>query len=280
MTACHDGVVHNYLAAMRLNEAARKLEHQLRLEVQESSGIAQALSAEEISDASVAIVAIENESEEAERFAALPVLKISPREAINDPKQVIAKAIMLASSEDEKAFVERKLFTFGTGQAIAAYLGAAMGFRNVRDAVADKGILSLVSGAVHESALVLSNRYKIDMAAHERYIDKMLARLANPWLPGEIKAIAADPVLKLSRHERLVRPLLGALEFGLPVTNLVWGVAAALCYAETSDKQAQLLQQRISTQGVGTVLLDILGGTSGAGLIGEIEKCWETMRKR
>lgn len=277
MTACHDGVVHNYLSAMRLGEAARKLHHEMRLEVWEQSSVAQALSVDEIAAADLAIMAVDSDVHDSERFAALPMLRVTTREAITQPSQVITRLLALMADEEGRAFRERKLFTAGTGQAIAAYMGAAMGYTTVKDAMADPEIFTVVKGALGESGGVLVVRRRVEKEGHARYIEKALGRMANPWSATEIRVFAAEPQLKLGKNERLIGPLAGAIELELPYANLAWGVAAALCYTDPRDLQALALQDAIRSMGISAVIAQYVQSREVAK---EIEKCWETIRKR
>ncbi|VEA71027.1 Mannitol-1-phosphate 5-dehydrogenase [Serratia rubidaea] len=58
-----------------------------------------------------------------------------------------------------------------------------------------------------------------------------------------------QPLRKLSAGDRLIKPLLGTLEYGLPHANLIQGVAAAMHYRSAQDPQAQELAQLLSERG-------------------------------
>jgi fructose-specific PTS system IIB-like component len=59
VTACPTGVAHTYMAAERLEKAARRLGHAIKVETQGSMGIENELTAEEIERADVVIFAAE-----------------------------------------------------------------------------------------------------------------------------------------------------------------------------------------------------------------------------
>lgn len=158
------------------------------------------------------------------------------------------------------AFVERKLFTLNTGHAITAYLGFAAGHATIRDAISDPVIRATVKGAMQESGAVLIQRYGFEPAKHAAYIDKILGRFANPYLRDEVARVGREPLRKLGKADRLVRPLLGTLQYDLPNENLIAGIAAALRYRNAEDLQAVEMAQVISDVGVAVALDRFSGG--------------------
>ena len=157
------------------------------------------------------------------------------------------------------AFVERKLFTLNTGHAITAYLGKLAGHQTIRDAILDEKIRAVVKGAMEESGAVLIKRYGFDADKHAAYIQKILGRFENPYLKDDVERVGRQPLRKLSAGDRLIKPLLGTLEYGLPHANLVKGIAAAMHYRSEQDPQAQELAQLIDDKGAQAALAQISG---------------------
>ena len=157
------------------------------------------------------------------------------------------------------AFVERKLFTLNTGHCITAYLGALAGYSTIREAIADVVIQEKVRRAMQQSGEVLVRRYGFDRQLHHAYIEKILGRFANPYLVDEIDRVGRQPLRKLGADDRLIKPLLGTLEYGLEHDALLEGIAAALCYRNETDPQAVELQQMIQNEGVASTLVRVTG---------------------
>ncbi|WP_426446534.1 mannitol-1-phosphate 5-dehydrogenase [Siccibacter colletis] len=157
------------------------------------------------------------------------------------------------------AFVERKLFTLNTGHAITAYLGKLAGHQTIRDAILDDAIRTVVKGAMEESGAVLIKRYGFEADKHAAYIEKILGRFENPYLKDDVERVGRQPLRKLSAGDRLIKPLLGTLEYDLPHHNLVQGIAAAMHYRSEHDPQAQELAQLIDEKGPQAALAQVSG---------------------
>ncbi|MCM5553695.1 mannitol-1-phosphate 5-dehydrogenase [Pleomorphomonas sp. NRK KF1] len=168
------------------------------------------------------------------------------------------------------AFVERKLFTLNTGHAITAYLGFERGLPTIRDAIENEGIRAIVKAAMEESGAVLIRRYGFDPAKHAAYIEKILGRFANPFIRDDVARVGREPLRKLGKGDRLIRPLLGTLEHGLPHANLVKGIAAALHYRNDGDPQAVEMQTAITEVGVAAAVDRFSGNALPAEVLAEI----------
>ncbi len=143
------------------------------------------------------------------------------------------------------AFVERKLFTLNTGHAVTAYYGKLKGYRFVKESIEDENVKAFVKAVMQESGAVLIKRYGFDPQAHAAYIEKILKRFANPYLADDVDRVGREPLRKLSYNDRLIKPLRGTLEYGLPNDNLIRAVAVALSYRNANDPQALELAQAL-----------------------------------
>ncbi len=143
------------------------------------------------------------------------------------------------------AFVERKLFTLNTGHAVTAYYGKAKGYKWVKESIEDENVKAFVKAVMQESGAVLIKRYGFDPQAHAAYIEKILKRFANPYLADDVDRVGREPLRKLSYNDRLIKPLRGTLEYGLPNDNLIRAVAVALSYRNANDPQALELAQAL-----------------------------------
>ncbi|EGQ7796566.1 mannitol-1-phosphate 5-dehydrogenase [Vibrio parahaemolyticus] len=169
------------------------------------------------------------------------------------------------------AFVERKLFTLNTGHCITAYLGCLKGHRTIREAIEDPSIHAEVKQAMHESGEVLIKRYGFDRDMHNAYIEKILGRFANPYLVDEVDRVGRQPIRKLGANDRLVKPLLGTIEYGTENKTLLKGIAAALKYTNDTDPQAVELQTSLKAVGVKKTLATYTGLAEDSVEVAQIE---------
>ena len=157
----------------------------------------------------------------------------------------IPKVNGMELTDNLMAFVERKLFTLNTGHAVTAYYGKLKGYRFVKESIEDENVKAFVKAVMQESGAVLIKRYGFDSQAHAAYIEKILKRFANPYLVDDVDRVGREPLRKLSYNDRLIKPLRGPLEYGLPNDNLIRAVAVALSYRNANDPQALELAQAL-----------------------------------
>ncbi|MFZ7201179.1 mannitol-1-phosphate 5-dehydrogenase [Avibacterium avium] len=165
-------------------------------------------------------------------------------------KGPIPKIAGMEQTDNLMAFVERKLFTLNTGHAVTAYYGKLKGYQFVKESIEDPQVRAFVKAVMEESGEVLIKRYGFDPQAHAAYIEKILARFANPYLVDDVDRVGREPLRKLSYNDRLIKPLRGTLEYQLPHQHLEQAVATALCYRNENDPQAQELAQSLTQNGV------------------------------
>lgn len=152
--------------------------------------------------------------------------------------------------DDLSAYIERKLFTLNSGHAICAYLGTLKGYRTIVESISNPAIGDLVYKAMCESGEGLIKKFGFDPDVHHAYIDRIFARFQNPFLEDETARVAREPIRKLAPTDRLIKPLVTAYSYNLPVNHLVFGAAAALHFDCPEDEQSVEMIQKISTEGL------------------------------
>lgn len=101
VTACPTGIAHTYMAAEALEEAAKELGYEIKVETQGSMGIENELTIEEIASADAIILAVDMSISGADRFSGKPVLKLGVSEAIKNPSAIIAQAVRLVEKGED-----------------------------------------------------------------------------------------------------------------------------------------------------------------------------------
>ena len=165
----------------------------------------------------------------------------------------------LSLKENLNAYIERKLFTLNTGHAITAYLGAENNKETVFEAINDSEIKNVVYGAMEESGEVLIRRHGFSRFEHEVYIQKILGRFFNPYLKDSVFRVGREPMRKLSYNDRLIKPILGTLEYDLKHDNLLKGVASAFKFYTPEDAESVELKRILETEKLEDAILKITG---------------------
>ncbi|MGV1107225.1 PTS fructose transporter subunit IIC [Xanthomonas translucens] len=92
VTSCPTGIAHTFMAAEGLQQAAKTLGYQMRVETQGSVGAQDTLSAAEIADADLVLIAADREVD-LSRFGGKRLFKSGTKPAINDGPALIRKAL-------------------------------------------------------------------------------------------------------------------------------------------------------------------------------------------
>ena len=90
VTACPTGIAHTYMAAEKLERAAKKLGHAMKVETQGAMGIENALSAADVAAADAVLLAAGIAVRERERFEGKRVVEVTVQEAIRNADGVLA----------------------------------------------------------------------------------------------------------------------------------------------------------------------------------------------
>ena len=163
----------------------------------------------------------------------------------------------LSLKENLNAYIERKLFTLNTGHAITAYLGAQKNKETIYEAINDSEIKNIVLGAMRESGEVLIKRHGFKSEEHETYIQKILNRFFNPYLKDSVFRVGREPMRKLSYNDRLIKPILGTLEYNLRHDNLLKGAISAFKFYSPDDKESVELKSMLKNEKLEKVILKI-----------------------
>ena len=187
-----------------------------------------------------------------EPYKELPV----DREAFAGPIPAIVGMIPYAPFA---FFTERKLYIHNAGHATLGYLGYLKGYEYGYEALADDEIYFQARGAMEESALALTRKFRPPAGSLLANIDDLLHRFANRALGDTILRLGRDPLRKLAPGDRLTGAATNALEQGVTPAHLVTGIAAGLHFAHPADPIAQELQAKIRTNGIEKTLADVTG---------------------
>ena len=91
VVACTSGIAHTYISKEKLIRAAESMGHIIKVETQGTIGTEDELTAQEIEEADIVILAIDIAITGTERFEGKPTVKVPTNVCVKAPKQLIAK---------------------------------------------------------------------------------------------------------------------------------------------------------------------------------------------
>ena len=91
VTGCPTGIAHTYMAAEALEKKAKELGYAIKVETRGSGGAKNVLTAEEIKEADVVILAVDIAITGTERFEGKPTIKVPTNVCVKAPKKLIEK---------------------------------------------------------------------------------------------------------------------------------------------------------------------------------------------
>jgi len=166
------------------------------------------------------------------------------RTPFGDRQPVIPGATFV---DDLGPYIERKLFTVNTGHASAAYFGFDAGLEKISDAMADQDVAANVRAVLDETKELLVAKHGFNRDEQEAYVQKILGRFTNPYLPDTVNRVGRAPLRKLSRHERFIGPAAELAERGIVPEALLGAMAAALRFNDPADAEAVELGQILAS---------------------------------
>ncbi|SFR41554.1 PTS fructose transporter subunit IIB [Halogeometricum limi] len=98
VTACPTGIAHSQMAAENLEQTADRLGHDIKVEVQGAMGAQNELTADDIAEADVVIIAADT-AVSRDRFEGKSLVKGTVKDGVNDAEGLVKKAEELAESD-------------------------------------------------------------------------------------------------------------------------------------------------------------------------------------
>jgi len=185
-------------------------------------------------------------------------------------KNPIPDVAGLEAKDHIKAWVDRKLFIHNFGHAAVAYLGYRYHPDKVYlwEALEDKEIRNMVKAGMTQSAEVLHYIYPCVFTREDLYehIEDLLSRFANVDLADTIFRVGCDLYRKLAPDDRIVVPLLTALQNNLPYEMIIQVFAAALHFKATGADGQMFpadadFHMEFKNKGIEGILRDVCGFT-------------------
>lgn len=101
ISACTVGIAHTYIAQKKIEMAAKKAGHNVKIETQGTIGIENALTESEIEQADIVLLAADVQVSGEERFSGKKIVRVKTEIAVKSPNKLIEKLQQLVL-ESEK----------------------------------------------------------------------------------------------------------------------------------------------------------------------------------
>lgn len=194
VTACPTGIAHTYMAAESLTKTAQEMGYKVKIETNGSTGVKNALTAEDIAKADGIIVAADKKVE-MDRFLGKKVVIVPVVQAMKRPKELIEESLTTASiySKDAKGGETSIAGMLGADKRGGVYKHLMSGISNMLPFVIGGGILIALSYAfgIH-SADPSSPQYNFFAYILNTVGSKYTFSLMIPVLAGFIGSSIAD----------------------------------------------------------------------------------------
>lgn len=99
VTSCPSGVAHSYMAAESIEQAAKRLGIEAKVEIQGAAGIENALTSTDVANADYVLLTSDTAIRGEERFANKAILKKKATQIIRQPDHVIRELLAMAPVE-------------------------------------------------------------------------------------------------------------------------------------------------------------------------------------
>jgi mannitol-1-phosphate 5-dehydrogenase len=162
----------------------------------------------------------------------------------------VPKTPILRPTEEFEAEESRKLYTYNMAHAVLSYAGRMCGAKTVLDAAADPEVMEEVNAALGEISIALSAEFGFSDEQMSEWNRTVLMNLTNPLLEDTLERLAADPIRKLGRDDRLVGAALLCKRHGILPYYLTRAIARVFFYENRTDAGAERIQRDIKAKGI------------------------------
>ncbi|MGI6000304.1 MAG: hypothetical protein ACOX8J_04755 [Candidatus Merdisoma sp.] len=156
-------------------------------------------------------------------------------------------------------FLEQKMYTNNTSNAVIAYNGYLYGYKVVAEAARSPEITPLLDAAYQEINTALEAGLKVEPEKQKKLAEMAREKYSDPRIVDQVIRHGRDPIRKLGPKDRLIAPARMALEHGIDPRTIIRTIAAALFFDEKTDESAQELKKLRETKGIPYILTHICG---------------------
>lgn len=155
---------------------------------------------------------------------------------------------------DMRAEENRKIYTYNMSHAILGYYGYQLSYDLLVESLNDPFVQEDVLGALDEVSRALQIEYDFSKIEMDSWVKNVIRNTNNSTVGDSVLRMAADPIRKLKKEDRLIGPALLCLKNGIDPIYIIKGIAAALHYENDDDVSSRKMITQIKNKGLrGTI---------------------------
>ncbi|MBG0786707.1 MAG: C-GCAxxG-C-C family protein [Anaerolineaceae bacterium] len=151
---------------------------------------------------------------------------------------------------DMRAEEQRKMYTYNMCHAVLGYQGYQDGYKLLVDCLADPKLRAEAEGALGEVSTALQKQYGFTAEAMAKWVEGVIDQTNNPSIGDTVARMAADPLRKLKKADRLIGPSLLCLKNDVEPVHLIRAIAYALHFRSEDDPNSIKLTDDIKNHGL------------------------------
>ncbi|OON42029.1 hypothetical protein BTJ39_02420 [Izhakiella australiensis] len=156
--------------------------------------------------------------------------------------------------ENFAGFLERKIFTYNTGNATIAYLGYLKKRYALAEAANDPFIVSVLDEVYQETNRALALKHQCSIEEQQAFSAQAKRKYQDFAIIDDVRRHANDPLRKLGPDDRLIGAARLVQAYDLPVDGIATAIAAALYYDNPQDEHAVALRAMREQHGISHIL--------------------------
>ena len=160
---------------------------------------------------------------------------------------------------DMRAEEQRKMYTYNMCHAVLGYQGYQDGYQLLVDCLADPTLRAEAEGALGEVSSALQKQYGFTAEEMAKWVKGVIDQTNNPSIGDTVVRMAADPLRKLKKSDRLIGPALLCLQNGIQPNHLIRAVGYALHYRNEEDANSLNLSNAIQDNGLDETIKTVCG---------------------
>jgi mannitol-1-phosphate 5-dehydrogenase len=161
--------------------------------------------------------------------------------------------------KDMRAEEARKIYTYNMAHAVLAYHGSFYGHKLLVESLDHPVVKAEALGALDEVSRALQAEYGFSGQEMQAWIDNVLTQTYNPVVADTVQRMAADPIRKLERYDRLTGAAFLCLKHNIFPQHLIRAIGAAFHFRDENDPSSVRMLATLQKDGLRSAVMQLCG---------------------